>query len=120
MLEQLQQAGVTPQDVMIFGGAIVVALVLVILAFSTGASQSKQRLKRVAQLAQKVDTGGNKVSADSVKRATADSSIAAVDYIIKRWLPNPQKMRGRLLRTGRQISLGQYLTFCSVLAVLTA
>jgi tight adherence protein B len=40
--------------------------------------------------------------------------------MIKRWLPNPQKMRGRLLRTGRQISLGQYLTFCGILAMLTA
>jgi tight adherence protein B len=46
--------------------------------------------------------------------------IAAVDYLIKRWLPNPQKMRGRLLRTGRQISLGQYLSFCGVLTFLAA
>jgi tight adherence protein B len=119
MFEQLQQAGVTPQDVLIFGGAVVVALVLVVLAFATGANQSKQRLKRVTQLAQKVDAAG-KSSAVNVKRATADSSIAAIDYIIKRWLPNPQKMRGRLLRTGRQISLGQYLTFCFILAALVA
>jgi tight adherence protein B len=120
MLQQLQDAGITPQDIMIFGGAIVLALILVTLAFSTGANQSKQRLKRVTQLAQKADPSAAKTAAVNVKRATADSSIAAVDYMIKRWLPNPQKMRGRLLRTGRQISLGQYLTFCSVLAVLTA
>jgi tight adherence protein B len=120
MLQQLQDAGFTPQDVMIFGGAVVLALVLVILAFSTGANQSKQRLKRVAQLAQKGEVAAGKSAAVNVKRATADSSIAAVDYMIKRWLPNPQKMRGRLLRTGRQITLGQYLTFCAVLAVLTA
>jgi tight adherence protein B len=120
MLQQLQDAGITPQDVMIFGGAVVLALVLVTLAFTTGANQSKQRLKRVTQLAQKTDASVGKSAAVNVKRATADSSIAAVDYMIKRWLPNPQKMRGRLLRTGRQISLGQYLTFCSVLAVLTA
>jgi tight adherence protein B len=120
MLQQLQDAGFTPQDVMIFGGAIVLALILVILAFATGASQSKQRLKRVTQMAQKTDALAGKIAAVNVKRATADSSIAAIDYLIKRWLPNPQKMRGRLLRTGRQISLGQYLTFCGVLAVLAA
>jgi tight adherence protein B len=120
MLQQLQEAGITPQDILIFGGAIVLALVLVILAFATGANQSKQRLKRVTQMAQKNDAPGGKISAVSVKRATADSSIAAIDYLIKRWLPNPQKMRGRLLRTGRQISLGQYLTFCGVLAILAA
>jgi tight adherence protein B len=120
MLQQLQDAGFTPIDVMIFGGAVVLALILVVLAFAAGANQSKQRLKRVTQLAQKADAAGGKASAVSVKRATADSSIAAVDYLIKRWLPNPQKMRGRLLRTGRQISLGQYLTFCAVLGVIVA
>ena len=120
MLQQLQDAGITPQDVLIFGGAIVLAFVLVILAFATGANQSKQRLKRVTQMAQKADAVVGKSSAVSVKRATADSSFAALDYMIKRWLPNPQKMRGRLLRTGRQITLGQYLTFCGVLAVLAA
>ena len=34
MLQQLQEAGITPQDILIFGGAIVLALVLVILAFA--------------------------------------------------------------------------------------
>jgi len=120
MLQQLQQAGITPLDVLIFGGAIVLALVLVVLAFATGSNQSKRRLKRVTQLAQKADAMGSKTSAVSVKRATADSSFAALDYMIKRWLPNPQKMRNRLLRTGRQIPLGQYLTFCCVLVILAA
>jgi len=120
MLQQLQQAGVTPQDVLIFGGVIVVALVLVIVAFASGSNQTSQRLKRVTQLAQKGDAGAAARAAVNVKRSTADSSIAAVDYIIKRWLPNPQKMRSRLLRTGRQISLGQYLTFCCFLVLLAA
>ncbi len=120
MLQQLQQAGVTPQDVLIFGGVVVLALILVILAFATGANQSKQRLKRVTQLAQKAEAASASLSAVNVRRATADSSIAALDYLIKRWLPNPQKMRGRLLRTGRQISLGQYLSFCGVLTILAA
>ena len=119
-LKPLIDAGMSPQEVMIFGGAIVVALILVVVAFATGANQSKQRLKRVSQLAQKADASAGRVSAVNVKRATADSSIAAIDYLIKRWLPNPQKMRGRLLRTGRRISLGQYLAFCAVLTALTA
>jgi tight adherence protein B len=119
MLQQLQQAGFTPQDVMIFGGAIVLALILVIFAFATGSNQSKQRLKRVAQLAQKSDAAGGARSTINVKRATADSSIAAIDYVIKRWLPNPQKLRSRLLRTGHRITLGQYLTFAIVVALIS-
>ena len=43
----LTHSGMTPQDVIIFGGAVVLALVLIVLAFATGANQSKQRLKRV-------------------------------------------------------------------------
>jgi tight adherence protein B len=117
MLQALQQSGLTPQDVVIAGGAIFLALMLVILAFATGARQSKQRLRRVSQIAQKSDPRA-KSSAVNVKRATADSSIAALDYLIKRWLPNPQKMRMRLLRTGRRIPLGHYLMFCIGLALL--
>jgi tight adherence protein B len=119
MLQSLIEAGLTPVDVVIIGGATVVALLLVIVAFAAGANQSKQRLKRVAQLSQKTD-GGVSRSAVNVKRATADSSIVALDYIIKRWLPNPQKLRSRLLRTGRRISLGQYLAFSLALAVVAA
>jgi tight adherence protein B len=117
MLQVLQQTGLTPQDVVIAGGAVFVALMLVILAFATGARQSKQRLRRVSQIAQKTDPRARS-AAVSVKRATSDSSIAALDYLIKRWLPNPQKMRLRLLRTGRKIPLGQYLMFCVVLALV--
>jgi len=120
MLQSLIAAGMTPIDVMIFGGAIVLALLLVIVAFVAGANQSKQRLKRVTQLSQKADIAAGRTSAVNVKRATADSSIAALDYMIKRWLPNPQKLRSRLLKTGRRISLGQYITFSLVLAAVAA
>jgi tight adherence protein B len=119
-LKPLIDAGMTPMDVMIVGGAIVLALLLVIVAFAAGANQSKQRLKRVTQLSQKADAAAGRTSAVNVKRATADSSIAALDYMIKRWLPNPQKLRSRLLRTGRRITLGQYLTFSLVLAAIAA
>jgi tight adherence protein B len=118
-LKPLIDSGVTPLDIVIVGSALLLALILVIVAFAAGAQQSKQRLKRVTQLAQKADAAAGR-SAVNVKRATADSSIAAIDYMIKRWMPNPEKMRGRLLRTGRRISLGQYLSFCAVLAVIAA
>ena len=119
MLQSLVDAGLTPMDVIIVGGAIVLALLLVILAFAAGANQSTQRLKRVTQLSQKADAAAGR-SVVNVKRTTADSSIVALDYMIKRWLPNPEKLRSRLLRTGRRISLGQYLTLSLVLAAITA
>jgi tight adherence protein B len=105
-----------PLDIIIVGGAILVALILVIVAFATGANKSKQRLKRVTQLSQKA-AGSAGRSAVNVKRVSADSSIAALDYMIKRWLPNPQKLRSRLLQTGRRITLGQYLFACVIVGL---
>src|SRR5262249_47265870 len=113
------EAGIAPQDVLIFGGVVVMALLLVVVAFTAGANRTQERMKRITLLAQKARPVGAP-TAISVKRSTADSSIATVDYLIKRWLPNPQKMRSRLLRTGRSITLGQYLTFCFFLVGLTA
>jgi len=118
-MQALQEAGIAPQDVIIFGGVVVLALILVIAAFSAGSNRSQKRLKRITRLAQKADPAASR-SAINVKRSTADSSIASIDYLIKRWLPNPQKMRSRLLRTGRSITLGQYLTFCFFIVGLTA
>ena len=82
-LKPLIDSGMTPLDIVIVGGALLLALILVIVAFAAGAQQSKQRLKRVTQLAQKADAAAGR-SAVNVKRATADSSIAAIDYMIKR------------------------------------
>jgi len=49
---------------------------------------------------------------------SADSSIASFDKFIKRVMPNPEKLRERLARTGKRISLGEYvLANCFVAAV---
>lgn len=45
----------------------------------------------------------------SVRRTTRDSAIPGFDRLLKRWLPNPEKLRRRLARTGRDISLGEYV-----------
>lgn len=45
----------------------------------------------------------------SVRRVTQDSGIPGFDRLLKRWLPNPDKLRRRLARTGRDISLGEYV-----------
>ncbi|HUL08946.1 MAG TPA: hypothetical protein VLV76_21630, partial [Candidatus Acidoferrum sp.] len=64
----LAHSGMSPQDVVIFGGAVALALILIVIAFATGANQSKQRLKRVTQISQKADTRGGP-AAINVRRA---------------------------------------------------
>jgi hypothetical protein len=105
----LQNSDLSPTDVMIFIVCAVLALVMVITVALIGAHKSKMRMKRVMAVTGKADTRAKNTV--NVRRATADSSIAAFDYLIKRFLPNPQRMRMRLWRTGRTITLGQYLLF---------
>jgi tight adherence protein B len=48
-------------------------------------------------------------AAGAVRRDQSDSSIAGFDRLIKRYLPHPAKLRQRLARTGRRITLGEYV-----------
>jgi tight adherence protein B len=50
-------------------------------------------------------------AADAIvlRRSNSDSSIAAVDYMVKRWVPQRDVLRGRLERTGLPISLAHYV-----------
>jgi len=54
----------------------------------------------------------------SVRRSTKHSSIDFVDTLIKTAMPNPDKLRDRLMRTGRNISLGEYLMSCILVALV--
>jgi len=111
----LQNSDLSPNDLMIFIVSMVLALGMIITMALVGAHKSKQRMKRVLAVTGKSDITKSNVN---VRRATADSSIAALDYLIKRFLPNPQRMRMRLQRTGRTITLGQYLLFCLAIAAI--
>ena len=57
---------------------------------------------------------------ESIKRDGRDSSIARLDRLIKRLLPQPEKLRRRLRMTGRPIRLGPYLLANGLLAVSAA
>ena len=106
----LQNTDLSATDLMIFIVSLTVAVILVVTVVAIGARKSKMRMQRVMAVTGKIDKRDGKTV--NVRRATADSSIAAFDYLIKKFLPNPQRMRMRLAKTGRTITLGQYLMFC--------
>lgn len=56
----------------------------------------------------------------NLRRDESDSSIASFDRAVKRWLPRRQMLRDRLFRTGRNITIGQFLLTCAVATLLTA
>lgn len=45
----------------------------------------------------------------SLRRSTSDSSFALYDQLIKTLLPNPDKLRSRLAKTGKNLTVGEYL-----------
>jgi tight adherence protein B len=66
-------------------------------------------------------TSGRKINTkDRVRavRQSQDSSIGLINHLV-RFLPNPDKLRGRLARTGKNITLGEYLLM-NVLSIVIA
>jgi tight adherence protein B len=104
-------------DLGIFLVAALIALFLVgvVLVFSGGGS--KQRTRRISRVSAEPDEIV-KSSKINISRMEAYSSIHIFDTLIRRLLPNPAKLRLRLSRTGRTITLGQYLAGCGGLMVL--
>jgi tight adherence protein B len=92
------------------GGAITMA-VLLIIAFSGGKDdQMEQRMLRVSgklQEARKIKK--EKTAQQSMRRIVTYSTIPAFDRLIKMLMPNPDKLRMRLAKTGRDITLGAFL-----------
>lgn len=96
------------------GGAAVFLLVLLLFSDDENAKRVKKRLERVGGQAPRQKTSPH--AASSLRRKTSDSDIPLLDQLIKTFLPNPEKLRERLERTGRNISLGRYL-FINAFAV---
>ena len=90
----------------IVAGGMVLTVLILGFAFAgdgPSGSQVKRRLKRVS--AEKAM--GDEVYV-SVRRRDVDASASPVGRVLAAFVPAPKKMRARLDRTGRSISLGQY------------
>lgn len=99
-------------------GGLLACLLIVVASFSSPQAQARRRLRgRMQRVKQAVAGGGphRQGPALSVKRRTKDSSFAQLDLLIKRLLPRPELLRERLSRTGRNITLGEYVLINVVL-----
>jgi tight adherence protein B len=101
-------------EILIFGGLIVVGLLVIIAALLAGDANSKRFKRRVDQ----VKTGRKAVSqagpSVNVRKRTSESNIAFFDQLIKSALPRREELRARLLRAGLDITLGKYLSISGV------
>jgi len=112
--------GLDLRAVILLGG-LVVCLVIVVATFRGRAAQARRRLKGRMQRVTRNNSGAprRQARALSVKRRTQDSSFGQLDKLIKRYVPRPELLRERLARTGRDISLGEYVLL-NLLLVLVA
>ena len=102
---------------LILGGGAFVTVLLISSAVSSGAADMEKRLARVRQLGTKHKLNvGDRISPNSV-RSTRDSSIPLLDRMVK-LMPNPDKLRARLSRTGHAFTLGEYLLMNALAIVL--
>lgn len=97
---------------LIAAGVAMTILVLVIGIFGMRKDRSSERL------------GASGLGPDlpleavNIRRNESDSAIPTFDRMVKRFMPRRQALRERLMRTGRNISVGQYVLISALLALL--
>lgn len=94
-------------NIIMIGGGLLL-LTVIALFWPSDEAEMKKRMARVSGQASP-DSHKSAAPHQSLKRSTSDSDIAMLDRMIKAFLPNPDKLRQRLVRTGKSISPGSYL-----------
>lgn len=92
----------------LIGGGAFVFVALVLMAFSSSeADELDRRLSRVGPQGTRRKIDAHDRAGPGAVRRTTDSAIPLLNTLVK-LLPNPDKLRGRLLKTGHNFSLGEY------------
>ena len=107
-------------EILIFGGFIVLGLLIIIAALLADDASNKRYKRRINQVkvgrTKAAEETGNKVSA---RKRTSDSDIAILDRLIKSALPRREELRSRLARAGLEMTLGRYVSICAVCGIAT-
>jgi tight adherence protein B len=121
----LQQIATDPDllSAAVFGGCLL-TVGLVAVLWLTLFQQDERRLRRRLERLQagtrgRKAAGGEQVQVESVRRNKKDSSIASVDKLIKRLLPNLGILRMRLERSAWRLKVGDFMLVCLGLGVAT-
>jgi tight adherence protein B len=108
-----------PLYLMVGGAAIAALLIVLALAASFGTKREKLFAKRLARVTgNPVDPSVDNPDAVNIRSTRDDSSIKVLDNLIKRYLPRPAVLRDRLQCTGLKLSIGEYVMFSFVIAII--
>jgi tight adherence protein B len=107
----------------VFGGCLLLVGLVSILwfaLFQQDERRLRQRLERLQAGPRGPRTEHENQPIESLRRDRQDSSIATLDRLIKRALPNVNLLRQRLARSGWPLKIGDYLLICLVLGAVSA
>jgi tight adherence protein B len=107
----------------VFGGCLLLVGLVSILwfaLFQQDERRLRQRLERLQAGPRGPRTEQENQPIESLRRDRQDSSIATLDRLIKRALPNVNLLRQRLARSGWPLKIGDYLLICLVLGAVSA
>jgi tight adherence protein B len=108
----------------VFGVSLLIVGLIAILwlnLFQKDERRLRRRLERLqaGPRGSRVAVSGDQAPVESVRRSKSDSSIASLDRLIKRLMPNVGILRQRLERSGWRLKMGDFLLICVGLGILT-
>jgi tight adherence protein B len=127
MNELLQQIARDPNllSAAVFGGSLLIVGLIAVLwlaLFQKDERRLRRRLERL-QAGPRTAHAGKSADAtlvETVRRNKRDSSIASIDRLMKRLLPNLGILRQRLARSGWPLKIGDFMLICLGLGAAVA
>jgi tight adherence protein B len=98
-------------DSLIFVVAVLAFALFVAIVLLGGGARAQRRMKsRMNRVSERYSGKPRRAQqAVSVKRNDSASSIASLDKLLQRTIPNPALLRARLQATGFEVNIGQYV-----------
>jgi len=112
MMEWLLEIDPMTLNMIMVGGFMLILGGVVLWFLFTRKEREMQ--DRISRIAKRPRPGEGKLRNPALSLRKTDSSIQQLDKMIKQFMPNPAKLRLRLMRTGKEMSLGVYVLFCLV------
>jgi tight adherence protein B len=108
---------------LVFGGGMLAISLFTLLWLALLPGSERQLARRIERIQSPAAARSGEVKANvgggTVRRQTRDSSIASLDKLFKRMLPDGNQLRLRLERSGLKVRVGDYLLGCLGLGLLT-
>lgn len=119
-MDGIESGGIGILEIAIMLGALLIAGVMVLAFHMVTDNARRRREQRLTSMRDRamgtaVLVQRQRQQASAVRRHNENS----LDALVKRFMPRPDQLRLRLLRTGRKISIGQFGAAMFVLAAIT-